>query len=68
MKCPYADVCCEYLDIPAGSKPIQCQTCEHYKEPEPDRVRTTSAAPVLDWIIDKIKSFRNDKSTPTGPS
>lgn len=78
MKCPYSDVCCEYLDIQAGELPEQCKACEHFMQNssfaegyEPadydskDKIRPTGATPIIGWIIDKIQSikiFKNENN------
>lgn len=61
MKCPHADIQCAYLDTAGMDKPVECNDCPHYKEPDENGIRATGATPFLAWLINKWK-YRKVKS------
>lgn len=65
MKCPYAEIQCAYLDTAGMDKPIECNQCPHYKQPDKDGIVATGATPFLAWIINKWKYRKIKREYPS---
>jgi hypothetical protein len=62
MKCPYCDIQCEYVDTAGMDKPVECDSCKHYK-PIPPLEETILKAFTTIQMLEKLPDVVKVKAT-----